>query len=293
MAILRKQTLCDDSIIARRLGWQLCGRHQTIDVIAGDLAALGLLAQVLQTTLGPGGVRLLAMAQGTVKAQNLADGLGRSRLCLWSGADTNKGIPVWEIAALVNHADPGRPGNLLLLVSDWPEGWESLDHRIASKCGWAWRVRGKLAEQDIDPNLLMDENAKQFLLAKLVEGAVNSHREFLATKVNTSIGDPGHVASTEYSRACAEEMRVAGGNHLHRALYAALRYTGDARDIMTWADVDDALRSAGEETIPHHVIGKVIGTMWQGVETGRKQIEGVQTRVIQRVAPRTLVAEES
>ena len=99
----------DGSIIARRLGWQLCGRHQTIDVIAGDLAALELLAQVLHATLGPSGVRLLTMAQGTVKAQNLADGMERSRLCLWSGADTNKGIPVWEIAALVNRADPRRP----------------------------------------------------------------------------------------------------------------------------------------------------------------------------------------
>ena len=146
-------------------------------------------------------------------------------------------------------------------------------------------MQGELAQQGIDLKMLMDENAKEYLLAELVAGAVTSHREFLATKANTSIGDPSKVAATEYSAVCAEEMKVAGGNHLHRALYAALQYTGDARDLMTLADVDDALRSAGEETIPHHVVGKVIRRMWQQVDSGREQIDGVQTRVIRRVSP--------
>ena len=45
----------DPEIIARRLGWHLCGHHATLDVIAGDHGALRLLARALRETLGPTG----------------------------------------------------------------------------------------------------------------------------------------------------------------------------------------------------------------------------------------------
>ena len=247
---------------------------------------MAVLARVLQAALGPSGARVLSMAKGNVKSRDLADVIENARLCLWLGADTAKTTPVWEVNALTDDFGARRPGNVVLLVSDWPEGWDSLDHLIAHKFGWAWRVQGTLAELGIDPDSLLDEDAQQFLVSMLVEGAIGALAQFQATKLETGVGDPSQVAATEYSAVCAEEMRVAGGNRLHRALYAALRYTGDARDIMTLADVDDALRSAGEETIPHHVVGKAIPKMWRQVDSRREQIDGAQTRVIRRVAPR-------
>ena len=253
---------------------------------------MAVLARVLQAALGPSGARVLSMEKGSVKPRDLADGIEKARLCLWLGADTAKAVPAWEVNALTDDFGARRPGNLVLLVSDWPEGWETLDHRIARKFAWAWRVQGALAELGIDPDTLLDEGAQRFLVSMLVEGAIESHAQFQATKMATGVGDAGQVASTEYSRACAEEMRVAGAKDSHRALYAALRYTGDARDIVTLADVDDALRSVGEETIPHHVVGKVIRRMWPQADPRRDPIAGTQTRVIRRVASRTLVPEE-
>ena len=282
----------DEWALPKRLGWQLCGHHHTVDVIAGDLRALNLLARVLRATLGPSGARLFSIGKGAIKPRDLAFGMEQARLCLWSGADTGKKFPVWEANALINHVDPKRQGNLTLLVSNWPDEWETLDHRIASTCGWAWRAEGSLIEQCIDPDALFDDHAEELLLAMLVEGAITSLCEFYATKADTGIGDPSRVAATDYSRDCAEEMRVAGGNAVHRALYTALRYTGDPHDLVTFDDIEAALKAAGAAPIPHHVVGKIIGQMWESAKSSREQIDGTQTRVIRCVAPRTPAAEK-
>ena len=99
-------------------------------------------------------------------------------------------------------------GNVLLLVSDWPEEWEALDHRIAGKCGWAWRVEGRMTDHGIDPDVMLDQDGRQCLLAMLVGGATRSYHQFHATKEQTGIGDPSQVAANDYSRACAEDLRV-------------------------------------------------------------------------------------
>ena len=183
-------------------------------------------------------------------------------------------------------SNPRRQGNVLLLVSDWPEEWETLDHRIAGKCGWAWRVEGKMSDHGIDPDVMLDQDGRQYLLAMLVDGASRAWRQFNASKADTGIGDPSQVAATDYSRACAEDLRVAGANAQHRTLYRALRFTDDSRDVMTLADIDDAVTDTGEEIIPHHVIGKMIRRMWPEVESDRDLMDGTQTRIIRRIAPR-------
>ena len=83
----------DDRIIARRLGWQLCGHHETLDVIAGDHGALRLLAKALRETLGPSGVHILSMERGQIRARDVAHGMEQARLCLWLGADTRQRFP--------------------------------------------------------------------------------------------------------------------------------------------------------------------------------------------------------
>ena len=55
---------------------------------------------------------------------------------------------------------------------------------------------------------------------------------------------------------------------------------------MTLADIDDAITTIGEETISHHVIGKMIRRMWPEVESDRDLMDGTQTRIIRRIAPR-------
>ena len=94
------------------------------------------------------------------------------------------------------------------------------------------------------------------------------------------------MAADEYTQACAEEMQISGADPQHRTLYRAVRFTDDARDVMTLADINDAITSMGEDPILHHVVGKVIRRMWTGVEADRGRIEGTQKRVIRRIAPR-------
>ena len=282
----------DEMMLCRRLGWQLCGHHTTIDVIAGDHHALSLLARALQDVLGPSGARVLSAGRDLVRARHIASAMEQARLCLWTGADTTKTIPVRELEALVSYVDPRRQGNLILLVADWPDDWETLDHRIASKCGWAWLVQGSLLDEGIDPEVMLDRDGRELLLAMLVEGAVGGFHQFQATKEENGIGDPGQVAATEYSLACAEEMRVAGAKAEHRILYRALQFTDDAQDVMTLAEIDDAITSADEEPIPHNVVGKTIRQMWQRVEGGRPRIDRKQDRVIRRIAPRSHDAYE-
>ena len=276
----------DERLLTQRIGWQLCGPHENVDVIAGDHSALSLLARALRTTLGAGGAQTASMGRGELRSRDLADRMERTRLCLWVGADTARRIPVWEIHALVSDLNPRRQGNVLLLVSDWPEEWEALDHRIAGKCGWAWRVEGKMSDHGIDPDVMLDQDGRQYLLAMLVDGASRAWRQFNASKADTGIGDPSQVAATDYSRACAEDLRVAGANAQHRTLYRALRFTDDSWDVMTLADIDDAVTDTGEEIIPHHVIGKMIRRMWPEVESDRDLMDGTQTRIIRRIAPR-------
>ena len=277
----------DERPLTRRLGWQLSAPHETIDIIAGDGRTLNLLARALRETLGAGGAQTASMGRGELRSRDLADVMKRTRLCLWVGADTTRHIPVWELNALVSDFNPRRQGNVLLLVSDWLEDWDALDHRIADKCGWAWRVDGKLSDQGIDPDVMLDQDGRQYLLAMLVEGAQHSWNEFHASKADLGIGDPSQVAATDYSRACAEEMRVTGGSAVHRALYLALQFTDDPQDVMSYSDIDEALTTAGQAEIPHHVIGKMVHRMWQHVELDRDQLNGTQSRMIRRVAPRT------
>ena len=277
----------DDQVLARRLGWQLCGHHSTIDVITGDTGTMHLLARVLRETLSNGAARLLSMDRGHVKTREAAHAMEQARLCLWPGADTDKGFPVWELNNLVADYDVRRQGNVVLLVGDWPENVESLDHRVAGRYTWALRVAGSLAEQDINPDILLDQDGRECLLAALVEGARRSCHEFLATKASTGVGDPSRVAASPYTLACAEELRLAGANATHRTLYLALQFTGGPDDVMTLADVSKAIAAAGEPEIPHHVIGQAIRRMWPAVESGRDRIDGVQTRVLRQVAPRT------
>ena len=283
---LRRLGNGDETILCRRLGWQLCGHHETIDVIAGDYHAMSLLARALRDTLGPSGARVLSMGRGAVTTRHIADTMEQARLCLWMGADTVRQLPVWDLHSLISDIDSHRQGNLLLLVTDWPSNWDSLDHRIADKCGWAWRVQGNLADQAIDPEVMLNQDGREFLLAKLVEGATHGYRQFQDTKDETGIGDPGQVAADEYTQACAEEMQISGADPQHRTLYRAVRFTDDARDVMTLADINDAITSMGEDPILHHVVGKVIRRMWTGVEADRGRIEGTQKRVIRRIAPR-------
>ena len=283
---LRRLGNGDETILCRRLGWQLCGHHQTIDVIAGDYDGLSLLGRALRDTLGPSGARILSMGRGAVTTRHIADTMDQARLCLWMGADTAKTIPVWELHSLISDIDSHRQGNLLLLVTDWPSDWETLDHRMTSKCGWAWRVQGSLADQGIDPELMLDQDGREFLLAKLVEGATHGYRQFRDTKNETGIGDPGEVAAGEYTRACAEELQLAGAKPEHRTLCRAVRFTDDAHDVMTLADIADAITAMGEDPIPRHVVGKMVPQIWPGVEADRDRIDGTQKRVIRRIAPR-------
>ena len=277
----------DATMLSRRLGWQLCGHHQTIDVIAGDCDALALLGRVLQNALGPSGARTLSMGRGAVSARHIADAMEQARICLWMGADTAKALPVWDLHGLITDRDIQLQGNVLLLVADWPTDWETLDHRIAGKCGWAWRVQERLGGQGIDPEIMLDQDGRQYLLAKLVEGAIHGYRQFQDTKEETGIGDPGQVAADEYSRTCAEEMRTTGATHEHGILSRALRFTNNARDVMTLADIDDAITAIGEEPIQHPVVGKILRRMWPDVESGRDRINGVQARVIRRISRRS------
>ena len=277
----------DETMLIRRLGWQLCGHHQTIDVIAGDNDALILLGRVLQYTLGPSGARTLSMGRGTVSARQIADTMEQARLCLWMGADIARALPEWQLHSLVSDLDARRQGNLFLLVSDWPADWETLDHRIAGKCGWAWRVQERLVSQGIDPEIMLDQDGRQYLLAKLIEGATLGYRQFQATKEETGIGDPGQVAADEYSRACAEEMKMAGATHEHQILYRALQFSDDPRDVMTLDDIDDAITEIGEEPIKHQVVGKMLPRMWPEVEPDRDRINGEQKRVIRRISRRS------
>lgn len=277
----------DEQVLTRRLGWQLCGRHDAIDVIAGDETALYLLARALQDTLGPGGARLLSMDRGDVRTRDAAYAMEQARLCLWPGADHCKTFPVWELNDLTCRYEARRQGNLMLLVSEWPEGVESLDHRMASKYAWALRTDENLRQRDIDPAVLLAQDGRECLLAMLVEGASRSHHEFEATQSITGLGDPSQVAVTDYTRACAEKLRLAGAHPIHRTLYRAVRFTDDPGDVMTLANVDDAIGAVGEPALSHHVIGKAILRMWPAVESGRDRIDGVQTRVLRRVAPRT------
>ena len=274
----------DGEIIARRLGWQLCGHHETLDVIAGDHGALRLLARALRDTLGPSGVHILSLDRGTIRARDIAHGMEEARLCVWPGADTRSTFPVWEINGLITDVTPFRQGNVLAFVADWPEGWDTLDHRIAATCGWAWRVQGLLSEQDIDVDTMLDQAGRECLLALLVEGARDAVVQFQASQENG--GDPSQVAATDYSRACAEEMRVAGAKAAHRILYRALRCTNDPRHVMTLAEIDDAIAAIGEEPLPHNGVGKWVRRMWPQVQSDRPWIDGTQTRVIRLISPR-------
>ena len=277
----------DEEIITRRLGWQLSGRHATLDVVAGDHAALRLLARALMETLGPSGVHILSMAKGPIRARDIAHGLAEARLCVWPGADARTKFPVWEVNDLINEVDPLRQGNLLALVADWPDDWDTLDHRIADTCGWAWRVQGALSDHDIDVDTMLGQDGRECLLSLLVSGAVRSRAELQDSGASPETGNPGRVAATEYSLACAEEMRLTGSSPVHRALYRALQFTGDPSDVMTFADVEEAIAAVGEDPVGHHVIGKAIRQLWPAAEAGRPRIGGVQARVIRRVAARS------
>ncbi len=277
----------DEQIITRRLGWQLCGRHATLDVIAGDQVALRLLARALLQTLGPSGAHILSMAKGNIRARDIARGLAEARLCVRPGADVRAKFPVWEVNDMIHEIDPLRPGNLLALVADWPDDWNSLDYRIAATCGWAWRVQGTLSDQeDIDIDTMLGQDGLECLLSLLVSGAVRSRAEFQDSGAYPGTGNPGRVAATEYSLACAEEMRLTSSSPVHRALYRALQFTGNLDDAMTFADVAEAIAEVGENPVGHHVIGKAIRQLWPAAEAGRDRIGGVQVRVIRRVAPK-------
>ena len=276
----------DQSTISRRLGWALCGRHATLDVIAGDHGALHLLARALLETLGPSGVHILSMADGPIRARDIARGLEEARLCVWPGADARTKFPVWEVNDLLNRMDPLRQGNLLALVADWPDDWNSLDRRIADTCGWAWRVQEILSDQDIDIDIMLGQDGRECLLALLVSGAVRSRADFQDGGTCPETGNPGQVAATEYSLACAEEMRLVGSSPVHRILYRALQFTGDPNDVMTMADVDSDISAVGEDPVAHHLIGKAIRRLWPAAESWRGPIDGVQSRAIRRVAPK-------
>ena len=277
----------DDQIIARRLGWQLCGHHETLDVIAGDHSALRVLTRALRETLGPSGIHILSMERGQIRARDVARGMEQGRLCIWLGADTRRRFPVWEVNDLVSQKNPVRQGNALALVADWPEDWDALDHRVAGTFGWAWRVQGQLSDQGIDIDAMLDQDGREYLLAALISGAVRSHAESLAGRTSRSALDPGRVAGTEYSLACAEELRLAGSSPVHRILYRALQFTGDPDDVMTMADIDVAITAIGEDPVDHAVVGRALRVMWPVAEPGRDRIDGVQARVIRRVAPRS------
>ena len=285
-AFLRYLGNGDAEILTRRLGWQLCGSHGTLDVIAGDHGALRLLARALRDTLGPSGVHILSMERGQIRARDVAHGMEESRLCVWPGADAPSRFPVWEVNSLVTDVNPVRQGNLVALVADWPEGWDTLDHRIAATCGWAWRVHGLLAEQGVDVDTMLDQDGREYLLAALISGAVRSRAESQEGGGYQSAGDPGRVAGTDYSRACAEEMRVAGAKADHRILYRALQFTDDPHHMMTLAEIDDAIAAIGEEPLPHNGGGKWGRKMWPQVESDRPWIDGTQTRAIRRISPR-------
>ena len=276
----------DAEILTRRLGWQLCGSHATLDVIAGDHGALRWLARALRETLGSSGLHILSMERGQIRARDVAHGIEESRLCVWPGADTRRRFPVWEVNDLISQVNCFRQGNMVVLVADWPEDWDALDHRVAGTFGWAWRVHGLLADQGIDVDAMLDQDGREYLLAALISGAVQSHAQFQAGIGSRSDGDPGRVAVTEYSLACAEELKLAGSSPVHRVLYQALRFTGDANDRMTMADIDDAVTAIGADPVDHAVVGRALRVMWPGVESGRDRINGTQTRVVRRVAPR-------
>ena len=277
----------DDTLVCRRLGWQLCGHHQAIDVIAGDCDALALLGRALRDTLGPSGARILSMGRGTVTARRIADSMEQARLSLWMGADTVRTLPIWELHSLTSDLDTRRQGNLTLLVADWPSDWDTLDHRMVAKCGWAWRVEAASPVQGIDADLLLNPDGREYLLAKLVEGAIDGHGQFQATKGETGVGDPVQVAADDFTRACAEELRLAGAAPEHRTLYRALQFTDDDTHVMTLSDVDEAITDIGEEPIPHHVVGKMIRRMWPQVQSSRGRIDGAQTRVIRGITARS------
>ena len=276
----------NQEIITRRLGWQLCGRHTTLDVIAGDHGALRLLARALLETLGPSGVHILSMAKGNIRTWDIAHGLEEARLCVWPGADVRSKFPAREVNDLINQIDPLRQENLLALVADWPDDWNTLDHRIADTCGWAWRARGILSDQGIDVDAMLGQDGRECLLSMLISGAVRSRAEFQDSGASPETGNPGQVAATEYSLACAEEMKLTGSSPVHRILHRALQFTGDPNDVMTMVDVEDAIAAVGEDPVGHHVIGKAIRRLWPAAEPGRERIDGVQVRVIRRVAPK-------
>ena len=95
-------------------------------MISADEAALSLLARTLRETLGHGGAEMLSMERGPVKPIAAARAMERSRLCLWPGADSTHRFPIWEANDLANGSDPRRQGNLILLVTQWPNTLESL-----------------------------------------------------------------------------------------------------------------------------------------------------------------------
>ena len=210
-----------------------------------------------------------------------------ARLCVWPGADTRSKFPVWEVHYLISQVDSFRQGNVIALVADWPDDWDTLDHRIAATCGWAWRVEGLLDAQGLDVDALLDQDGRECLLSMLVGGAGRSHAELRDSGSSREAGKPGPVATTEYSLACAEEMKLAGSSSTHRILYTALGFTDDPDDVMFMNDIDDAIAAVGEDPVGHHVIGKTIRQMWPAVESGRDRVDGAQARVVRRVAPRS------
>ena len=258
-------------------------------MISADEAALSLLVRALRETLGPGGAEMLSMERGPVKPIAAARAMERSRLCLWPGADSTHRFPIWEVNDLVNGASSRRQGNPILLVTQWPNTLESLHQKVSAKLGWAWETKGELIEQGIDPEIMLNPNGKECLLDMLIDGASRGYHEFEATKRDTGIGDPSRVAANAATRSYAEEMRMAGASDVHRAVQLSLHFTGDANDEMTYADIDDAMKGAGLETIAHAVIGRAMREMWRGVESEspRKRIAGVLTRVVKGIVPRT------
>ena len=133
---------------------------------------------------------------------------------------------------------------------------------------------------------MLDQDGTECLLAALISGAVRSGEEFRESGASRSAGTLGRVAGTEYSLACAEEARLAGSSPIHRVLHRALRFTGDADDVMSMADIDDAITAVEEEPVDHAVVGRALRVMWPAVESGRDRIDGAQVRVARGVAPK-------
>ncbi len=131
---------------------------------------------------------------------------------------------------------------------------------------------------DIDRQALFQPDALGCLMAMLVEEAPIAMAE---------ARDCGQAAVTHRTQSFAAQARYSGGREMHRCLEDALECTGDPGDILTLAEIAEAITASGGKAPDHAVLGKEIREMWDKVVGGRIPRDGRQQRAIRGVRVKT------